>query len=113
YKRQVIALLDQVFPEYEKLFSDVFGESSKAFLKTCGTPEQTLEIDTRKLSKLLEKASRGRFGTDKAKQLKAAAQSSIGLDLATDTFAFQIKILIEQIEFTEGQVKKIDLRIKG
>jgi transposase len=112
YKRQTIALLDQVFPEYEKLFSDVFGESSKAFLKTCGTPEQCLEIDTRKLSKLLEKASRGRFSTEKAKELKAAAKSSIGVDLATDTFAFQVRILVEQIEFTEGQVEKIDLAIK-
>ena len=27
-KRKVIVLLDQVFPEYEKLFSDIFGVSS-------------------------------------------------------------------------------------
>ena len=30
-KRKVIALLDQVFPEYEKLFSDTFGVSEKSF----------------------------------------------------------------------------------
>ena len=28
-KRRVIALLDQVFPEYDKLFSDTFGSTSK------------------------------------------------------------------------------------
>jgi len=112
YKRQVIAILDQVFPEYERLFSDVFGEGSKAFLKTCGTPDQCIEINTKKLSALLQKASRGRFGLEKARELKAAAQSSCGIDLATDAFSFQIRILIEQIEFTEGQVEKIDRKIK-
>jgi transposase len=112
YKRQVIAILDQVFPEYEKLFSNVFGESSKAFLKTCGTPEQCIEISTKKLSALLQKTSRGRFGLEKAQQLKAAAQSSCGVDLATDAFSFQIRILVEQIEFTEGQIDKIDREIR-
>ena len=31
-KRQVIVALDQVFPEYDSIFSNMFGESSKAFL---------------------------------------------------------------------------------
>ena len=31
-KRRVIALLDQVFPEYDKLFSDTFGSTSKELL---------------------------------------------------------------------------------
>lgn len=31
-KRKVIALLDQVFPEYDTLFSDIFGMSSKELL---------------------------------------------------------------------------------
>lgn len=111
YKRQVVALLDQVFPEYEKLFSDVFGESSKTFLKTCGTPEQCLEINTRTLSTLLKKASRGRFGTAKAQELKSAARTSCGVRMATETFAFQLQILIQQIEFTEKQVDQIDRQI--
>lgn len=59
YKRQVVTVLDQVFPEYDSLFSDMFGEGSKAFLKTCGTPEQALELDTKSLAALLRKASRG------------------------------------------------------
>lgn len=30
-KRRIIALLDQIFPEYQKFFSDIFGTSSKKF----------------------------------------------------------------------------------
>jgi len=111
YKRKVITLLDQVFPEYERLFSDIFGESSKAFLKTCGTPEQCLEIDTRKLANLLKKASRNHFGLEKAKELKEVAKTSCGITLAIETFAFQLKLLIEQIEFTEKQIQLIDRQI--
>ena len=38
-KRKVIALLDQVFPEYEKLFSDTFGVTSMELLANYSTPE--------------------------------------------------------------------------
>ena len=31
-KRKIIALLDRIFPEYEKLFSDIFGKSSLELL---------------------------------------------------------------------------------
>ena len=70
YKRQVVTVLDQVFPEYDSLFSNVFGEGSKAFLKTCGTPEQALDLDTKSLAALLRKASRGRHGAEKADDQK-------------------------------------------
>ena len=60
-KRRVIALLDQVFPEYDSLFSDTFGVTSKEVLSKYPTPEDMLTVSTRKLTNLLEKASRGRF----------------------------------------------------
>ena len=113
YKRKVIAVLDQVFPEYEKIFSDVFGQSSKAFLKTYGTPEQCLEVNTRTLATMLKKASRGSFGIDKARQLKEAAKRSCGIKLATEALAFQLQLLILQIEFTENQVAQIDKQLKA
>lgn len=111
YKRQVVTVLDQVFPEYAALFSNIFGESSRAFLKTYGTPEQTIDVDTKSLAALLRKASRGRHGADKARELKSLAARSVGLTLCSDAFAFQIRILIEQIEFTEKQIDEIDKKI--
>jgi predicted nucleotidyltransferase component of viral defense system len=41
-KCKIIALLDQVFPEYEKLFSDTFGKASKELLLNYQTPEDML-----------------------------------------------------------------------
>jgi transposase len=111
YKRQVITVFDQVFPEYDKLFSNVFGESSKAVLKTYGTPEQIVDVNTKSLATLLRKTSKGRHSTEKAKEMKDLASHSVGIGLCSDAFAFQIKILIEQIEFTEKQIQEIDQKI--
>src|SRR5699024_3808468 len=59
-KRKVISLLDQVFPEYEKIFSDVFGMSSTEVLLHSPLPEDLLNIDTKKLADLLNQVSKGR-----------------------------------------------------
>ena len=58
-KRRVIALLDQVFPEYDSLFSDTFGVTSKEILLKYPTPEDMLTVSPRKLASLLTRASKG------------------------------------------------------
>ena len=85
-KRRVIALLDQVFPEYDALFSDTFGVTSKEILSQYPVPEELLTVSTRKLTTLLENASHGRFGKEKAEQLKAAAANSFGVSFAKKRF---------------------------
>ena len=65
-------------------------------------------MDVKSLAALLSKASRGRHGTEKAGEIKDLAANSVGVTLCADTFAFQLRLLIEQIEFTEKQIEKID-----
>jgi len=110
-KRKSIALLDQIFPEYAKLFSDTFGVASKEVLLNYTTPEELNQISTRKLANLLDKASRGRFGKEKAQQIKDAASNSFGITIATDAFAFQLRQLLDQIFYIEGQVEVLDQQI--
>ena len=110
-KRRVIALLDQVFPEYDRLFSDTFGVTSKEILLKYPTPEDMLTLSTRKLTSLLSKSSRGHFGEEKAKQLKSVAANSFGVSFAKDAFSFQIKQLMEQIVFLENQIKALEKEI--
>ena len=110
-KRKVIALLDQIFPEYQALFSDIFGMSSKELLKTYTTPEEIASIHTRKLSNLLERASQGHFGKEKALEIKAVAKQSLGITIGVNAFAFQLRQIIEQIEYVEKQIKDLDNEI--
>ena len=112
-KRQVIVALDQVFPEYDSVFSDTFGESSKAFLKRCPTPEECLAVRADSLAKTLERASHGKLGRPKADEIKGIAKASCGIGLATSAFSFQIKLLIDQIDFIEGQASEVEARIRA
>ena len=100
-KRRIIALLDQVFPEYDKLFSDTFGVTSTELLLNYPTPEDMLSVSMKKLTALLKKYSHGRFGEAKAAELKSVAKSSFGVAFAKDAFSFQIKQLMEQLVFIE------------
>lgn len=111
-KRQVVVALDRVFPEYDSIFSNTFGESSKAFLKRCPTPEECLSIRVGSLAKTLERASKGKLGREKADEIKAAARASCGVDVATSAFSFQIKLLIDQIDFIERQIAEVEKRIR-
>ena len=110
-KRKTISLLDQVFPEYSKLFSDTFGKSSLEILTEYSTPEEFLNVDTNILAEILSTASKGRLGLAKAEQIQSAAENSFGIKLATDTFSFQIKQLIEQIKFIEEHISELEVEI--
>ena len=107
-KRRTLVLLDQIFPEYSSVFSDTFGTTSKQLLEKYSTPDEFSEISTTKLANFIHKISRGRFGREKAELIKAAAHDSVGISYAIDTFSFQIKQLVEQIEFMEDKLNEID-----
>ncbi|MGP4062940.1 IS110 family transposase [Halobacillus sp. H74] len=115
-KRKIIALLDQVFPEYEQVFSDVFGLSSTEILLNYTLPEDLLEIDTDKLADVLYRVSKGRYGITrarwKAEQLKESAQNTFGISIGTEAFKMQIHLLLEQIALFEKQLGQIEKELK-
>jgi transposase len=113
YKRRVIALLDQVFPEYATLFSDIFGVSSSEILLKYPTPEDMLAVSAEQLAELLENASRGRLGEEKAKTLQSAAKETFGVKHAHKAFAFEIRQIISQIQFTEQQIEDLEKEISS
>ena len=108
WKRRLISILDQVFPEYSKLFSDVYGVSSKNILSKYPLPEDMLKVSATELGKLLSKCSNGYFGKDKAEEIQQAALTSVGIKFAQKTFSFEIKQIIEKINFLENQIKEIE-----
>lgn len=111
-KRKVIAVLDVLFPEFEKLFSDVFGKSALAVLRESPTPEEVVALDEEKLIELLEKTSRKRLGIDTAKKLKSAAASSIGSTFTTKALVFELKLLLQQVGFLKEQLEELTKEIE-
>lgn len=107
-KRKVIAILDRIFPEFAACFSDVFGAAPMELLNQFPSPEELANSDLEKLVKLLEKSSRGRHSLKKARELKEKAAKSVGVKKGLPALIFQLKILLEQMRFIDGQVKELD-----
>lgn len=114
FKRKIIAVLDQVFPEYDTVFSKVgvFGKASKAALLEYSTPDAFNEITADILAETLGLASRNRVGLIKAEALKKVASNSFGIRFAQDAFTFQLRSMIEQLNFLETQIKQTEDEIK-
>jgi len=110
-KRRIITILDQVFPEFESCFSNIFGKTGRALIKNYSTPEELEKISLKKLTNLVTKLSKGHFKKEKALEIKLKAQNSFGITLALDSLTLQLKILLETLEFTEEQLKVVDDQI--
>ena len=109
--RKIVALLDQVFPEYEKAFSNIFGDTSMSILLACPTPAELSALEPEELCRMLETASRKRFGMEKARELQELARNSFGFDLASDTFSTMIKLYTEHIVFLKKQIREMEEKI--
>ena len=110
-KRKVICVLDQVFPEYQSVFSNVFGKTSKEILLQFSCPADLEHVSADTLAELLASLSRKKLGFDAAEKLSSAASASFGVTFCRDSFAFQLRTLIEQIKFIETQVKDVETEI--
>ena len=110
-KRKSIAVLDRIFPEYQKIFSDTFGSTSLELLSNCPTPEDICNIDTQKLYDILSEIKHSRITYDKVSNIKNIAKNSFGIKFALDGFTFELKQLIAQIQFLEVQLKDLENEI--
>lgn len=59
----------------------------------------------------MQKASRGRFGLDKANQIQDFAKNSFGILLASSSFSLIIKQYIEQLKNFESCIEIFDSEI--
>lgn len=110
-KLKLISVIDQIFPEYASLFSNIAGNTSLTILEQYTTPELIQKVNTAELTKIIKQASRSMLGQKQARALKDKAANSIGLTIGIDAFTLQTKLLIEQIKHLEQQIKKLDKSI--
>lgn len=111
-KRKIICVLDQVFPEYQSIFSNIFGTTSKQLLLDFSSPADFEELSVDVLTETLETLSRKKIGQNTAEKLINSARNSFGVTFSIESFTFQLKLLIEQVQFIEGQIKDCENKIK-
>ena len=110
-KRKITALIDQIFPEYEEIFSDIFLVSSIEVLYRYPTPKKLLHIRKDTLTNLLIKCSGGHFGSAKADEIMDAAKNSFGIDDPYDVYANLIKTYLKQIKFIQKNISEMEQKI--
>ena len=110
-KRQVIVALDQVFPEYDSIFSDTFGRASKAFLRKCPTPrsaEASAWTPRQHARARVAASSDGR----RPRRSRASPRNRAASTGDANPLFFRSKLLVEQIDFIEGQIEEVEARIE-
>lgn len=108
-KNTITAVLDEYFPEYERVFKCMFtGKASRHILKTCPLPVQIKGLGADGVLTEIKKAVKKTVGKKKADQLLEAAQSSIGVDYGEEAAAFRIRQLMEELELVEKQLEAVE-----
>lgn len=110
-KRKLLTILDRVFPEYDRLFSNVFLQASRAVLQEAVSAQQFADFDLQELTNLLSEASRGRFGQKTAEKIQAQARQSVGIAFLTDALHLEMRCLLAQLELLEEQRQQVDQAI--
>lgn len=111
-KLQVLSVLETIFPEYQDVFSDVFGKTSIELLLDNATPIAIAALDIEKLTKQLEKTSRKYFKRATAEKLHKEAINTFGLTLGIDAFSLQITFLMSQVKQLQEQIGYLEKEIK-
>lgn len=109
-KIQLTSYVDQVFPELQYFFkSGLHQHSVYALLKEAPTPTAIASMHMTHLAHLLEVASHGHFGKDRARELRVLAQKSVGVN--DSSLSIQITHTIKQIELLDSQLFHTELEM--
>lgn len=88
----------------------MFISTSVSILAKWPTAKDIFAANLHALSSLMRKTSRGRFSTEKAKELKALADSSIGT--YSSAMALELELSLEHIALLDKHISRYDDEIK-
>lgn len=102
-------LLSKIFPEYLRVFSNVFGTTSMAILKKYPSVKDIASCRPATLEKILRSTSRGRCGIEKANEIIELAKNSVSTYSSADALA--LMMTLEEIEFYTNQIERLEKEI--
>ena len=98
-KLRIGTIMEQIFPEYEKQFSSLWVSTSMGILEKYLTPENIENAPIDELFEIIKDKSHNRLTKAKAISIKEAAADTFGIKIAQDAFSFQLKQLIDRMNF--------------
>ncbi len=109
-KLSVTRLIDIIFPELPDSVWSIHQNSSYSLLLELPTPKDICNCHLTKLTNLISKASKGKYGKDKAASLKELALNSIGS--GNRSTAFELQQTIRLIQSVQSEIDALDQQIK-
>ena len=110
-KLRIGTIMEQIFPEYEKQFSSLWVSTSMGILEKYLTPENIENAPIDELFEIIKDKSHNRLTRTKAISIKEAAADTFGIKIAQDAFSFQLKQLIDRMNFLDKQIEALDIEI--
>lgn len=110
-KLRIGTIMEQIFPEYEKQFSSLWVSTSMGILEKYLTPENIKNAPIDELFEIIKDKSHNRLTRAKAISIKDAAADTFGIKIAQDAFSFQLKQLIDRMNFLDKQIEALDIEI--
>ena len=110
-KLRISTIMEQIFPEYEKQFSTLWGNTSMGILETYITPDKIANAPIDELFSLIKDKSHNKLTMKKALSIKEAAADTFGIKIAENAFAFQLNQLFERLDFLNAQISNLDAEI--
>ena len=110
-KLRIGTIMEQIFPEYEKQFSSLWVSTSMGILEKYLTPENIENAPIDELFEIIKDKSHNRLTKAKAISIKEAAADTFGIKIAQDAFSFQLKQLIDRMNFHDKQIEALDIEI--
>ena len=110
-KLRIGTIMEQIFPEYEKQFSSLWVSTSMGILEKYLTPDNIENAPIDELFEIIKDKSHNRLTRAKAISIKEAAADTFGIKIAQDAFSFQLKQLIDRMNFLDKQIEALDCQI--
>ena len=88
-----------------------FGTTSMGILEKYLTPENIENAPIDELFEIIKDKSHNRLTKAKAISIKEAAADTFGIKIAQDAFSFQLKQLIDRMNFLDKQIEALDCQI--
>ena len=108
-KNNIIAILDEYFPEYETVFKHPLkGKASIHILKECPFPKYILENGIDGMLTLVKQAVKKTVGIKKVTKLIEAAKVSVGVSEGLIGARMKLRNLIEELELINKQLNEIE-----
>lgn len=104
----LVAILDEYFPEYEEVFKNLLGKASMHIMARWPFPADILQFTEEELAEELKAATSNRVGMKRAVLLLNAARSSIGVQEGLRAARLRLAQCLEEISFWKKQMTQTE-----